>query len=149
MSVEDQLVFGLAHIISHGYHVPLKQYLDLVGLLVLLESEIDLARVFRVLSLCDLRREFVDLRRILSDLLGVPAEVEDGRHDVSAVAAFRASVVGLSADVGFVHGKKAGGAFDRQSGLVSKTVPLTNVCKESKSSPRLNCVESATCESQQ
>ena len=28
-------------------------------------------------------------------------------------------------------------------------VPLTNVCKESKSSPRLNCVESATCESQQ
>ena len=25
-----------------------------------------------------------------------------------------------------------------------KTVPLTNVCKESKSSPRLNCVESAT-----
>ena len=30
-----------------------------------------------------------------------------------------------------------------------KGVPLTNVCKESKSSPRLNCVESATCESQQ
>ena len=30
-----------------------------------------------------------------------------------------------------------------------KLVPLTNVCKESKSSPRLNCVESATCESQQ
>ena len=28
-------------------------------------------------------------------------------------------------------------------------VPLTNVCKESKSSPRLNCVESATCERQQ
>ena len=28
-------------------------------------------------------------------------------------------------------------------------VPLTNVCKESKSSQRLNCVESATCESQQ
>ena len=28
-------------------------------------------------------------------------------------------------------------------------VPLTNVCKESKSSPRLNCVESATYESQQ
>ena len=31
----------------------------------------------------------------------------------------------------------------------SSRVPLTNVCKESKSSPRLNCVESATCESQQ
>ena len=30
-----------------------------------------------------------------------------------------------------------------------RQVPLTNVCKESKSSPRLNCVESATCESQQ
>ena len=28
-------------------------------------------------------------------------------------------------------------------------VPLTNVCTESKSSPRLNCVESATCERQQ
>ena len=28
-------------------------------------------------------------------------------------------------------------------------VPLTNVCKESKSSQRLNCVESATCERQQ
>ena len=33
--------------------------------------------------------------------------------------------------------------------LERKGVPLTNVCKESKSSPRLNCVESATCESQQ
>ena len=32
---------------------------------------------------------------------------------------------------------------------VARVVPLTNVCKESKSSPRLNCVESATCESQQ
>ena len=32
---------------------------------------------------------------------------------------------------------------------VHNLVPLTNVCKESKSSPRLNCVESATCESQQ
>ena len=31
----------------------------------------------------------------------------------------------------------------------NQEVPLTNVCKESKSSPRLNCVESATCESQQ
>ena len=32
---------------------------------------------------------------------------------------------------------------------VNGGVPLTNVCKESKSSPRLNCVESATCERQQ
>ena len=37
-----------------------------------------------------------------------------------------------------------------QSGIYkSDKVPLTNVCKESKSSPRLNCVELATCESQQ
>ena len=33
--------------------------------------------------------------------------------------------------------------------IYQRVVPLTNVCKESKSSPRLNCVESATCESQQ
>ena len=32
---------------------------------------------------------------------------------------------------------------------LKRLVPLTNVCKESKSSPLLNCVESATCESQQ
>ena len=36
-----------------------------------------------------------------------------------------------------------------ESDLLRFLVPLTNVCKESKSSPRLNCVESATCESQQ
>ena len=43
--------------------------------------------------------------------------------------------------------------YDSMSYLLFSThqeeVPLTNVCKESKSSPRLNCVESATCESQQ
>ena len=33
--------------------------------------------------------------------------------------------------------------------FLENVVPLTNVCKESKSSPRLNCVESATCERQQ
>ena len=37
-----------------------------------------------------------------------------------------------------------------EAGVIHRDlVPLTNVCKESKSSPRLNCVESATCERQQ
>ena len=40
------------------------------------------------------------------------------------------------------------GAFEGRETLTEE-VPLTNVCKESKSSPLLNCVESATCESQQ
>ncbi len=39
--------------------------------------------------------------------------------------------------------------FDNDKVLKDFLVPLTNVCKESKSSQRLNCVESATCESQQ
>ena len=121
MSVEDQLVFGLAHIIAHGYHVSLKQYLDLLGLLVLLQSEIDLARVFRVLSLCDLQREFVDLCSLLSTLLGVPADIEHGRREAGGSAAFKASVVDFSADVGFVNAKKAGGESDRQAGLARRT----------------------------
>ena len=39
--------------------------------------------------------------------------------------------------------------FEALSPAAELQVPLTNVCKESKSSPRLNFVESATCESQQ
>ena len=56
---------------------------------------------------------------------------------------------------GALIGAIGGGVFGGWNGThrdlneSSNMVPLTNVCKESKSSPRLNCVESATCESQQ
>ena len=40
-------------------------------------------------------------------------------------------------------------AAKRKIGVLPEEVPLTNVCKESKSSQGLNSVESATCESQQ
>ena len=47
------------------------------------------------------------------------------------------------------HDPIANDAGRPSSVIQFRMVPLTNVCTESKSSPRLNCVESATCVSQQ
>ena len=120
MSVEDQLVFGLAHIISHDYRLSLKQYLDFLAIPVLLRSEIDLARVFHVLDLADLRQEFVDLCGILTDLLGVSVDLGAERQTADARVALRRSVVHRAVDVGFVSPKQAGGEFERQAGLASQ-----------------------------
>jgi hypothetical protein len=120
MSVEDQLVFGLAHIISHDYRLSLKQYLDFLAIPVLLRSEIDLARVFHVLDLADLRQEFVGLCGILTDLLGVSVDLGAERQTADARVALRRSVVHRAVDVGFVSPKKAGGEFERQAGLASQ-----------------------------
>jgi len=87
---------------------------------VLLRSEIDLARVFHMLDLADLRQEFVGLCGILTDLLGVSVDLGAERHTAGAGVALRRSVVHRAADVGFVSPKKAGGEFERQAGLASK-----------------------------
>ena len=70
------------------------------------------------------------------------------QHGADAPAGFIGTDDGTPADLG-TQGPVGRGGWTSGCGTLEMWVPLTNVCKESKSSQRLNCVESATCESQQ
>ena len=106
------------------------------------------------------RNELVETRRDLI-LAGSPvfADSAVGKDMLPFAAAVVIDLLILIA--GLLYQPMTGEDFNRNFAAMSegtklspksekdKEVPLTNVCKESKSSPRLNCVESATCESQQ
>jgi hypothetical protein len=75
LSIEDQLLFEMGHILDHVYCVSLKHFQDFAGWLTLLSSEIDWDYLTSILTKSGMLPEFLSLSRILSELLQMPIKI--------------------------------------------------------------------------
>ena len=75
LSTEDQLLFEMAHIADHVYHVSLKHYLDFAGWLTLGHADIDWDYLTSLLNKSGMIAGFASLTRVLSEILQIPIKI--------------------------------------------------------------------------
>lgn len=75
LSMEDQLIFELGHVLDHSYMVSLKHHLDFAAKLYLSEDKIDWHYLSSILSRTGMTKEFSCLCAVLSEMMSLPLEI--------------------------------------------------------------------------